>query len=82
MGDEIKRRTRVSKNKWLNLLHTPAIFYDAWKAQRFYNKQNGKRKLFQKNAILDCYVYLTDFFTLKIGKVKNMPSQFASINKT
>ena len=57
------------------------FFYDGSKAQRFHTKEKGKRKLFQENAILDWYVYLIDFFRLKIGKVKSMLSQFANISK-
>ena len=44
-------------------------------------KEKGKQKLFQESAILDWYVYLNDFLSLKIGKVKSMLSQFANISK-
>ena len=82
MRVEIIRRTRFSKNKWLNYYILQLFFYNGWKAQRFHTKEKGKRKLFQEKAILDWYVYLIDFFRLKIGKVKSMLSQFASISKT
>ena len=44
-------------------------------------KEKGKQKLFQESTILDWYVYLNDFLSLKIGKVKSMLSQFANISK-
>ena len=40
------------------------------------------RENFKENAILDWYVYLIDFFRLKIRKVENMLSHSASISQT
>ena len=53
----------------------------AEKRKDFTPKEKERQKLFQENAILDWYVYLIDFFRLRIGKVKNMLLQFASISR-
>ena len=46
-----------------------------------FTPKKKERQMLQENAILDWYVYLTDFFRLRIGKFKNILSQFASISK-
>ena len=42
--DEIKRRTRVSKNKLLNLLHTAAIFLRWLKSTKISHQRKRKEK--------------------------------------
>ena len=41
---EIKRRTRVSKNKWLNLLHIAAIFLRWLKSAKISTQRKRKEK--------------------------------------